>query len=204
MLPSASRQNKETLKVFKDSGSFGAFFRMRRRARAREVVGAFPLDAFGDGNGLFQRQVKTSLGNTLRFFRRMILDKGHKADRRRRRTRSTVESVHHRGALGHADGREQRAGGHQGRGVEARGHDQAGPAHQQQGKHAWKDTMLANIKKARGVGGGGAEIRGEHRQSHPPDLLVQVERTGKDQRGGNFIHAEDVRIPGEGVRHFSG
>ena len=64
MLPSASRQNKETLKVFKDSGGFGAFFPKDDDVRGHaKLLERFPnLDAFGDGKGFFQRQVKTSLG----------------------------------------------------------------------------------------------------------------------------------------------
>jgi hypothetical protein len=82
MLPSASRQNKETLKVFKDSGGFGAFFPKDDDVQGHaKLLERFPnLDAFGDGKGLFQRQVKTSLGNTLRILSPIIiLDEGHKA-----------------------------------------------------------------------------------------------------------------------------
>jgi type III restriction enzyme len=82
MLPSASRQNKETLKVFKDSGGFGAFFPKDDDVQGHaKLLERFPnLDAFGDGKGLFQRQVKTSLGNTLRILSPVvILDEGHKA-----------------------------------------------------------------------------------------------------------------------------
>jgi len=53
--------------------------------------------------------------------------------------------------------------------------------------------MLASKVKRDATGGGGEEIRSEPGQLHPPICLVQVERTGKDQRGSGLIHAEDVR-----------
>jgi type III restriction enzyme len=80
MLPSASRQNKETLKVFKDSSGSSAFFPDDDNVQGHaKLLERFPnLDAFGDGKGLLQRQVKTSLGNTLRILSPIIiLDEGH-------------------------------------------------------------------------------------------------------------------------------
>jgi type III restriction enzyme len=68
MLPSASRRNKEVLKVFKDSGGFSEFFPLEDDKKGNEkLLREFRnLDYFGDKNGIFGRVVKTSLGNTLR------------------------------------------------------------------------------------------------------------------------------------------
>jgi type III restriction enzyme len=82
MLPSANRLNKETLKVFKDSGGFGDFFPPEDdREKNERLLRQFPnLDFFGDANGFMGRVVKTSLGNTLRILKPIILiDEGHKA-----------------------------------------------------------------------------------------------------------------------------
>ena len=57
----------------------------------------------------------------------------------------------------------------------------------------WKDTMLASIKKREALEAAARKYEANTGNYIRPICLVQVERTGKDQRGGNFIHAEDVR-----------
>jgi type III restriction enzyme len=82
MLPSANRQNKETLKIFQDSAGFDAFFPPDDRlADHQKLLEQFPnLDCFGEQHSLFGSQVKTSLGNTLRILKPIIvIDEGHKA-----------------------------------------------------------------------------------------------------------------------------
>jgi len=82
MLPSASRRNKAVLKVFKDSGSFGEFFPYEDDRKGNEkLLREFPnLDYFGAENDFYGRIVKTSLGNTLRVLKPIIIiDEGHKA-----------------------------------------------------------------------------------------------------------------------------
>lgn len=82
MLPSASRQNKETLKVFKDSGGFTEFFPYEDAMEDhKKLLEKFPnLDFFGTESDFFGRMAKTSLGNTLRLLKPIIIiDEGHKA-----------------------------------------------------------------------------------------------------------------------------
>jgi type III restriction enzyme len=71
MLPSASRQHKETLKVFKDSGGFTEFFPLEDDVKGnKDLLEKFPnLDYFGRSDDFFGRLVKTSLGNTLRILK---------------------------------------------------------------------------------------------------------------------------------------
>src|SRR5262249_3838140 len=82
MLPSANRQNKETLRLFKDSGGFDRFFPPEDRweehaALLRQIPN---LDSYAAAGGMFGPVVKTSLGNTLRRLNPLIvLDEGHKA-----------------------------------------------------------------------------------------------------------------------------
>ena len=81
MLPSANRETKEQLRMFRDSGGFDRFFPADDDAAGhRALLERVPnLDTF-DGGGFWGRQIKTSLGNTLRVLRPMIvLDEGHKA-----------------------------------------------------------------------------------------------------------------------------
>jgi len=82
MLPSAARQNKETLRMFKDSGAFPEFFPLEDDIEGHNklLVQIPNLDTYGSGNGFWGRQIKTSLGNVLRLLSPItILDEGHKA-----------------------------------------------------------------------------------------------------------------------------
>ncbi|MFN8483642.1 MAG: DEAD/DEAH box helicase family protein [Anaerolineae bacterium] len=82
MLPSANRQNKETLRMFKDRGGFEAFFPAEDDYDGHAaLLGRVPnLDTYGTQSGFFAPVVKSSLGNTLRLLRPIIiLDEGHKA-----------------------------------------------------------------------------------------------------------------------------
>jgi type III restriction enzyme len=84
MLPSANRQNKETLKIFQDRGGFEAFFPPEGQPEAQAaLLKRVPnLDVYGAGDttALTGSAIKTSLGNTLRLLRPVIvLDEGHKA-----------------------------------------------------------------------------------------------------------------------------
>ena len=84
MLASANRRNKEVLKTFQDAGGFDAFFPPEDDFAGHEaLLHRFPnLDTFEKESGFFGRQIKTSLGNTLRVLRPlMIVDEGQKASR---------------------------------------------------------------------------------------------------------------------------
>ncbi|MDM7918528.1 MAG: DEAD/DEAH box helicase family protein, partial [Methanosarcina sp.] len=82
MLPSANRKDKETLKVFKDSGGFTDFFPAEDDYKNNKLLlETIPnLDTFTDEGGIFSQVVKTSLGNTLKVLQPLvIIDEGHKA-----------------------------------------------------------------------------------------------------------------------------
>ena len=82
MLQSSNRQNKETLKVFQDSGSFTDFFPPEDAYKENEeILKNIPnLDRFSDEGGVFETLIKTSLGNTLKILKPLIIiDEGHKA-----------------------------------------------------------------------------------------------------------------------------
>ena len=81
MLPSANRETKETLRMFRDSGGFDRFFPSDEDVAAQEeLLERVPnLDTFGK-SAFWGTQIKTSLGNTLRLLKPLIvLDEGHKA-----------------------------------------------------------------------------------------------------------------------------
>ena len=198
MLPSANRKTKETLRVFKDSGGFQNFFPAEDDIEGHKaLLKRIPnLDAFGAAGGAFWgQQVKTSLGNTLRTLSPLIiLDEGHKAYSEGaqgtlrgfnpcmivelsatppKQSNVLVE------ISGAALNREQMIK------LDLHVTNRA--------SMDWKDTLLAahnkvealKIKAADHEASGGAHIR--------PICLIQVERTGKEQRGGKFLHSEDVR-----------
>ena len=82
MLPSANRKTKDTLRMFRDSGGFDRFFPPDDDPPApAELLEEHPnLDTFDQTTGFWGRSVKTSLGNTIRLLRPLIiLDEGHKA-----------------------------------------------------------------------------------------------------------------------------
>jgi len=197
MLPSASRQNKETLKMFKDSGGFGAFFPKDDDVRGHaKLLERFPnLDAFGDGKGLFQRQVKTSLGNTLRILSPIIiLDEGHKAysEMAQDTLRGLNPSVIVELSATPTDDSNVLVDI---KGLELKREEMIKLDLHINNKEStrWKDTMLASVKKREALEAAARKYEANTGNYIRPICLVQVERTGKDQRGGNFIHAEDVR-----------
>src|SRR5260370_539489 len=82
MLPSASRANKEALRMFRDSGAFQAFFPTEEdKDKHAKLLERVPnLETFEKADPFWGRQVKTSLGNTIRLLEPLIiLDEGHKA-----------------------------------------------------------------------------------------------------------------------------
>ena len=82
MLPSASRANNEALRMFRDSGAFYDFFPPEEDKNGHaELLRRLPnLDTFEQEEAYWGRQVKTSLGNTIRLLEPLIiLDEGHKA-----------------------------------------------------------------------------------------------------------------------------
>lgn len=197
MLPSASRKNKETLRMFRDSGGFGEFFPREDDAQGNEaLLRAIPnLDAFDSQNAFWGRQVKTSLGNTLRSINPIIiLDEGHKAysetaqDTLRGFNPSILvefSATPPQGSnilvdvTGIELNREEMIK------FDLHVFNKASPD--------WKDTLLDSHQKLEELA---IKSRDYHSQSGArirPICLIQVERTGKDQRGLGKIHSEDVR-----------
>jgi len=197
MLPSANRKTKETLRVFKDSGGFQDFFPAEDDIEGQKAIlkRVANLDTFEAAGGFWGRQVKTSLGNTLRTLSPLIiLDEGHKAysEGAQETLRgfnpcmivelSATPSKHSNVLVeisGAALNREEMIK------LDLHVTNRA--------SMDWKDTLLAahnklealKIKAGEYEQNGGAHIR--------PICLIQVERTGKEQRGGKFIHSEQVR-----------
>lgn len=57
----------------------------------------------------------------------------------------------------------------------------------------WKNTLLASFEKRIDLEKKAKEYEQNTGEYIRPICLIQVERTGKDQRGTDFIHAEDAK-----------
>ncbi|TET76818.1 MAG: DEAD/DEAH box helicase [Candidatus Cloacimonadota bacterium] len=197
MLPSASRRNKEVLKVFKDSGSFGEFFPLEDDGEGNEkLLKEFPnLDYFGSENSFYGRIVKTSLGNTLRVLRPIIIiDEGHKAysEIAQKTIRDFNPSIivelsatppKNSNILvnisGQALNREEM--------IKLDMHIT------NKASLDWKDAILAAVAKRNILQKRARDYEANTSEYIRPICLIQAERTGKDQRGTGYIHAEDVK-----------
>ena len=196
MLPSANRQTKETLKVFKDGGGFQEFSPPEDNVKAQEaLLKDFPnLDTYEKESGFWGRQVKTSLGNTLRtLLPLIILDEGHKAYSEG--AQATLRGFNpclivelsatpsQSNILVDISGREV----HREEMIKLDLHviNKASPE--------WKDTMLEGFNKRCALERRAREFEARSGIFIRPICLIQAERTGAEQRGSRFIHSEDVR-----------
>ena len=197
MLPSANRHTKETLRMFRDSGGFERFFPPDDDPAAHaELLECLPnLDTFEQTAGFWGRYVKTSLGNTVRVLKPLIiLDEGHKAYSAG--AKATLEGFNPcmivelsatpmKGAnvLVEILGRELNA--EEMIKLDLRIRNNSGGD--------WRGTLLQSIEHRehleeearRHEAASGAYIR--------PICVIQVERTGKEQRKPGFVHTDDVR-----------
>lgn len=197
MLPSANRQNKETLKVFRDSGSFTDFFPAEDDHQAQsKLLGLIPnLDTFGTDDQFFGRQIKTSLGNTLKVLKPLvIIDEGHRAYGEL--ARKTISDFNpsfvlelsatpppNSNELVRITGREL----HEEEMIKLDIHLT------NKTSYDWKNTLLASFEKRNALEAKAKEYEQNTGEYIRPICLIQAERTGKDQREKRYIHAEDAK-----------
>jgi type III restriction enzyme len=197
MLPSANRATKETLRMFKDSGGFDRFFPPEDDPGAHKaLLQRLPnLDTFEKESGFWGRQIKTSLGNTLRRLQPLIiLDEGHKAYSAG--ARATLEGFNPSlmVELSATPPKESNVL------VEISGQDLLKEGMIKLDLHLnnrrstkWTDTLLAALDHREKLEEKAKEHEANSGLPIRPICLIQVERTGKEQRGSGKIHAEDVR-----------
>ena len=197
MLPSANRETKAQLRMFRDSGGFDSFFPADDNAAAhKKLLDEIPnLDAFERENGAWGRHAKTSLGNTLRLLRPLIvLDEGHKAYSRK--AKETLEGFNpcmivelsatppkEANVLVNISGRELHAEEMIKLDLHIRNSAAA----------SWRDTLLASIEHRKQLEKEARAYGAETGEYIRPICLIQVERTGRDQRRPGVVHADDVR-----------
>jgi type III restriction enzyme len=198
MLQSSVRaNNREVLKVFRDSGNYGSFYPDADDKLAMDAlierIPNLETNDLADGS---PASIKQSLGNTLRIVRPLIiLDEGHNAYSETARRTLGEMNPRFMLELTATPNREQsnilvKIGGQRLRAAEML----KLPIELASDANAhWKDTLKAALEKR-------ADLERQAREHHDrtdrfirPILLVRVERTGKDQRDGVHIHTEDVR-----------
>ncbi len=197
MLPSANRQTKESLRMFKDSGNFSSFFPSEDAfEEQKKLFQKFPnLDFFGVAGGLFGRQAKTSLGNALRILSPVIImDEGHKAYSEGAQKTLLGFNPCLILELSATPSDESNIL------VDIKGVDLAKEEMIKLDLHVvnkagadWKNALLAAKERRDDLEKKARRLRSRSGTYIRPICLIQVERTGKDQRGGRFIHAEDAR-----------
>lgn len=205
MLPSASRANKEALRMFRDSGGFAEFFPPEEdwKAHAALLKANPKLDAFGEGGLPGTRLVKTSLGNVIRLQEALfIVDEGHRAYSEQ--AQSTLRDLNpclivelsatppkEANKLVAISGRELL-------------HEEMIKLDlhivNKESTH-WQDTLRAAMVRRDSLEELAVEHDGNTHQYIRPMCLIQVERTGRDQDDGRHIHANNVRdyLLGQGV-----
>lgn len=197
MLPSANRETKEQLRMFRDSGGFDQFFPDQGDPKAHEeILGETPnLDTFDVGHELWGPQIKTSLGNTLRLLRPLvILDEGHKTYGKL--ARSTIEGFNPCAIIELSATPAPEANVL----VEILGQELLAEEMIKLDLHIhcredvdWRDTLLAAADHRQRLEDEAREYEAATGTRIRPICVIQVERTGRDQRGADFVHAEDVR-----------
>jgi type III restriction enzyme len=206
MLPSANRQNKETLKIFQDAGGFTDFFptedNFEQNAKLLKDVPnidcytTLGLELETESLGAIHLlQPKTSLGNTLRLLKPIvIIDEGHKAYsvNARETIRNFNPSIVVELSATPPRGTNKL--------VEITGRELNEEEMIKLDIHLtnktsldWRDTMLCSIEKRKQLEKTANTFEQNTGVYIRPINLIQVERTGKDQRDGKFIHSEDVK-----------
>lgn len=205
MLPSASRANKEALRMFKDAGAFQGFFPPDedKDGHAALLKRVKNLDTFEGEDAYWGRQVKTSLGNTIRVLEPIIiLDEGHKAYSEQAQdtlrnlnpcmiVELTATPPKEANKLVVISGDEL----HKEEMIKLDLHIV------NKASTNWRDTMRAAMARRDDLEAKAHDYEANTNVYIRPICLVQVERTGREQRDGKLIHAEDVReyLIGQGV-----
>jgi len=199
-LASTNRETAAQLKFFKDSGgNITQHFPPENDPEAhRKLKERFPnLDMIEDDAVSGRHLCKTSIGNLVRLCKPpVVLDEGHKATSQL--ARRTIEDFNASVIV------ELSATPQQGANIVSRVSGQELLDEEMiklplniatSGQKAWKDVLTQARDKRQALAAMAAESAQKTRSEHTirPIVLVQVERTGKDQRGPKLIHSLDVK-----------
>ena len=201
MLPAANRQKgKEFLRMFRDSGRYPTFFPDSDDALGDgELLNRYPDLERASADG----PVKHSLYNVFKMLRPVvILDEAHKAYGMR--LRANEEFVRSVNRLDPSLVIELSATPNKGisnllvdiTGIELKQEEMIKLPVQVESltnNADWKHTLAAAYDKLEELAADAQSLQGNQGRYIRPIAVVRVERTGKDQRDGERVHAEDVR-----------
>ncbi len=204
MLQSANRDTRDSLRFFRDRGNVAGFFPDEADGEAhRALLQRIPnLDSYSDDMSLWP-VVKDSLGNVMRLVRPVvILDEGHRA----------ISELASRTLYGFnpcfvmeltATPKDRTVGTNTtyanvlvdvlGSELDREGMIKMPINLQVKSGDDWRDCLLASIQQLRTLTEAADSHLAEGRTYIRPIMLIQVERTGDDQRDGVYIHADDAR-----------
>ena len=197
MLPSANRRTRDTLRMFRDSGGFDRFFPPDDdpTAHARMLEEHPNLDTFEQTAGFWDRYIKTSLGNTVRLLRPLIiLDEGHKAYSVN--AKKTLEGFNPCMIV------ELSATPAKGANVlvEILGRELNDEEMIKLDLHIrnkvsgdWQGTLLESVEHRERLEHEARLHEAESGTYIRPICVIQVERTGRQQRKPGYVHTDDVR-----------
>ena len=211
MLQASNRENKDSLKMFRDRGDVNGFFPPEGDQEAHSVAlkQTSNLDVYDlTGSSYPWTQVKDSLGNALRLIRPVVvMDEGHKAVSDLAfatlygfnpcfvlELTATPKDV---AATG---GKAPKAARYSNVLVEVKGIelDREGMIKMpmnldpREGSD-WRQTLAVALNRIKSLEHAARQLQADTGRYIRPILLVQVERTGSDQRDGVHIHALDVK-----------
>lgn len=206
MLQSANRETKETLRIFRDRGNVNGFFPVADDFDAHyDLLQAIPnLSAYADQDrNNLGSIVQDSLGNALRYIRPVVvMDEGHKAY-----STKAVETLYGFNPCfllelsatpkDHSKDQPPRWTNWL---VDVHGGELAReemiklPINLKvKGGDDWRDCLRDALDLLKRLQTSAETFNSNTARYIRPIMLVQVERTGKDQRETGHIHAEDAK-----------
>jgi type III restriction enzyme len=196
MLQSANRVTKETLRLFRDRGNVHGFFPAGDDIQRHwELIGRIPnLDCYGRADTMGST-AKDSLGNVLRLLRPIVvMDEGHKGYTAT--AMDTINGFNPSFVLELSATPKEKANwlvDVRGTALQAAEMIKLPINVKVKAGDDWKDCLRESLDKLNGLQQTADKLRAETARYIRPILLVQVERTGKEQRDGKSIHADDAR-----------
>jgi type III restriction enzyme len=202
MLQSANRETQETLRLFRDRGNVHGFFPREDDFKAHaELLNEIPnLDVYGDPE-IFGAIVKDSLGNVLRRVRPMVIvDEGQKAYSIL--ALKTLYGFNPCFVLELSATPKDRPRDHifsnwlvdvRGTDLDKEGMVKLPINVEVKAGDDWRNCVRESLDKLDALQSAADRLQGETARYIRPIMLIQVERTGAEQRDSGLIHSEDVR-----------
>ena len=206
MLQSANRETKETLRLFRDRGNVHGFFPVEDDFQAHySLLQSIPnLSCYNGQNGAQMGSIiHDSLGNVLRLIKPVVvIDEGHKAFSQK--ALDTVYGFNPCFVLELSatpkDKPKDTPPTYSNWLVDVRGSDLAKedmiklPINLKvKAGDDWRDCLRESLEHLNKLQSDADKLLSNTATYIRPILLVQVERTGKDQREAGFIHSEDAK-----------